>query len=453
MLWHKAQKPVLQYTEAALQIAGLFCIKLFAIVTTSLVMCRLIDGNLWLHWLLYWLLLIWYSCIVYALIALLAAWPSRPITSIDQIPGWASGVALVVIVATCVPVSHYLSRSLHHLVYGQHDDAYAIVERINKHLHADPNRDVLLPTLVGTLADTLKLPYVVIDTWPNGYHPTHAESQVRAVYGTVPDNAEIVTIPLLYHSTDLGRVQVSSRRPHERLSADDLRLLHDLARQVSITLHAAQLTADLQASRAQLVTAREEERRRIRRDLHDGLGPTLAALRLQLSALRHTVRQDLDAAEHLIDELRHDVRAATAEIRRLVYDLRPPMLDEFGLVSALRNLELTSDSLTRSVEAPEPFPPLPAALEVALYRIAAEALHNSVRHSGASHCAICLVVDATSVTLTVTDDGYGLPATYLAGVGHHSMHERAAELGGSVAIFSVPTGGTRVAASFPFKEV
>ena len=112
-----------------------------------------------------------------------------------------------------------------------------------------------------------------------------------------------------------------------------------------------------------------------------------------------------------------------------------------------------TDSLTRSVEAPEPFPPLPAALEVALYRIAAEALHNSVRHSGASHCAICLVVDATSVTLTVTDDGYGLPATYLAGVGHHSMHERAAELGGSVAIFSVPTGGTRVAASFPFKEV
>ena len=177
----------------------------------------------------------------------------------------------------------------------------------------------------------------------------------------------------------------------------------------------------------------------------------MAALRLQLSALRHTVRQNPDDAERLIDELRHDVRAATAEIRRLVYDLRPPMLDEFGLVSALRDFELTSDRLTRSVAAPEPLPLLPAALEVALYRIAAEALHNIVRHAQASHCAICLAVDAATVTLTVTDNGCGLPATYLAGVGHASMHERAAELGGSVSLFSAPTGGTVVAAIFPFK--
>jgi signal transduction histidine kinase len=127
------------------------------------------------------------------------------------------------------------------------------------------------------------------------------------------------------------------------------------------------------------------------------------------------------------------------------------MLDEFGLVSALRNLELTSDGLTRSVEAPEPLPQLPAALEVALYRIAAEALHNTMRHAQATHCALCLAVDDTTVTLTVTDNGRGLPTNYLAGVGHHSMYERAAELGGSITIRPAPTGGMCVTAIFRLK--
>ncbi|NCC36372.1 MAG: sensor histidine kinase, partial [Chloroflexia bacterium] len=227
-------------------------------------------------------------------------------------------------------------------------------------------------------------------------------------------------------------------------------LAGDLARQVGITLHAAQLSDALQASRAQLVLAREEECRRIRRDLHDSLGPTLASLRLQLSALRHRVRHDPDA-EHLIDELRADVRAATADIRRLVYNLRPPMLDEFGLVGALGHVAQTSDGLTRTLDVPETLPTLPAALEVAIYRIAAEALHNIVQHAHATHCTVKLAINEMSVTLTVIDNGCGLPATYLAGVGHHSMQERAAELSGHVAILPASSGGTCVRASFPLK--
>jgi len=270
--------------------------------------------------------------------------------------------------------------------------------------------------------------------------------RLSATVGVPPPQAERVSLPLAYRATTLGVLHVSARRPHERLSADDLRLLGDVARQVGITLHAAHLTDALQASRAHLVLAREEERRRLRRDLHDSLGPTLASLRLQLSALRATVRQRPEAAEQLIDELRTDVRVATAEIRRLVYDLRPPLLDEFGLVGALRNLDVTSTALVRRVEAPEPLPPLPAAVEVAIYRIAAEALHNISRHAHATRCAMTLAVDATAVTLIVTDNGCGLPATYLAGVGHQAMAERAAELGGSVTIRSTPEGGTCVTA-------
>ena len=139
-------------------------------------------------------------------------------------------------------------------------------------------------------------------------------------------------------------------------------------RVVGITLHASQMSAALQASREQLVMIHEEERRRIRRDLHDGLGPTLASLRMQLSAARRLVRDNPDEAEQLIDELRDDVSTATADIRRLVYELRPPMLDELGLVLAMSNFKL-GDSPTRlEVIAPEPMPRLSAAVDGARYK-------------------------------------------------------------------------------------
>jgi two-component system NarL family sensor kinase len=360
------------------------------------------------------------------------------------VPWWLNLIALLIIVPTFRPMHGLLRRSINQLVYGQHDNAYALLSKLNQSMDDSAAPDAVLPSLVATLADTLKLPYVAIET------DVMAEGSA-AIFGIAPHHAEIVSIPLAYRTLTLGMLHVSARNAHERLSPDDIRLLVDLARQVGITLHAAQLTDALQASREQLVLAREEERRRIRRDLHDGLGPTLAALRLQLSALRHTVRDNPDEAEHVIDDLRDDVRAATAEIRRLVYDLRPPMLDEFGLVGALRNFELTGDGLTRSVEVPAALPPLPAAIEVAIYRIAAEALHNIVRHAQATHCVMCLSADDTTITLTVTDNGCGLPANYLAGVGHRSMHERAAELGGSVTILPAPAGGTCVTAIFPLK--
>jgi signal transduction histidine kinase len=172
-----------------------------------------------------------------------------------------------------------------------------------------------------------------------------------------------------------------------------------------------------------------------------------------LSALRHTVRQEPAAVEPLIDELRDHVRAATAEIRRLVYDLRPPMLDEFGLVGALGNLPVPGDGLAYRVDVPKPLPLLPAAVEVALYRIAAEALHNVARHARATHCTISLAFDNAALTLAVTDNGCGLPAHYHAGVGHHAMVERAAELGGTVTILPAPAGGTCVTATFPLKVV
>ena len=217
-------------------------------------------------------------------------------------------------------------------------------------------------------------------------------------------------------------------------------------------------------SRERLVTAREEERRRLRRDLHDGLGPRLGAQMLTVGAARLLVRHDPDAADAALADLEADLEDALADIRRLVYNLRPPALDDLGLVAALREGAVGycrptagvdgGGGLRVTVEAPGRLPALPAAVEVAAYRIALEALTNVARHAGARHCAIRLALDEAggALCLEIVDDGVGLRPARHVGVGLVSMRERAAELGGVCAIAALPTGGTRVAARLPLAE-
>jgi signal transduction histidine kinase len=214
------------------------------------------------------------------------------------------------------------------------------------------------------------------------------------------------------------------------------------------------------------VSAREEERRRLRRDLHDGLGPTLAGQTLKVGAIRNLLARDPSAADRLLVELGAEIEAAIADIRHLVYALRPPALDELGLVAALRAEAMRHDieenygsgpgmdRETRprvTVEAPDPLPALPAAVEVAAYRIACEALTNAIRHSQATSCRIRLTLD-DALHVEVADDGMGLPAERRVGVGLVSMRERAEELGGACSITSELGRGVRVLATLPLEK-
>jgi signal transduction histidine kinase len=220
------------------------------------------------------------------------------------------------------------------------------------------------------------------------------------------------------------------------------------------------LSADLQRSRERLVEAREEERRRLRRDLHDGLGPQLSSQALTIDAVRALMRQDPNAAEELLLDLKADAQDAVTDIRRVVYGLRPPALDDLGLLGALREsaAQYITKGLSVSVEAPEKLPPLSAAVEVAAYRIVQEALANVVRYAEASTCTLSLAIDEASVLyLEVRDDGSGIPNTQdnssvRAGVGLASMRERASELGGSLLVEPLPEGGTRVRARLPLPK-
>jgi signal transduction histidine kinase len=377
-------------------------------------------------------------------------------------PG-VSLLATVVAALLIQPLRSRLQRGINRLMYGERDDPSAVTSRLGRRLEATLAPEAVLPIVVETIAEALKLPYAAIllkegDGFRSG-----------ASYGS--PTAEPEAVPLVYQREEIGRLIIASRAPGEGFSDADQRLLEDFARQAEVAVHAVRLTADLQRSRERLVTTREEERRRLRRDLHDGLGPTLGALTLGLDTTRLALAQEEPkAVEALLLELKSQTQEAVSDVRRLVYGLRPPALDDLGLVPAIRQqaashgllaedlpngkwarLSHSKNELIFQVEASDDLPSLPAAVEVACYRIAQEAIANAARHSGASSCHISLSVDEAdgALQLEVSDNGTGISEDRSAGVGMSSMRERAEELGGAFTIGALPEGGTRLLARLP----
>jgi signal transduction histidine kinase len=345
------------------------------------------------------------------------------------------------------PLRSRLQRGVNRLMYGERDDPYAVISRLGRRLEATLAPESVLPTVVETIGQALKLPYAAILLKdPDGY-------RTAAAYGL--PTVEPEALPLVYQREEIGRLMLSPRAPGERFSDADRSLLEDLARQAEVAVHAVRLTSDLQHSRERLVSTREEERRRLRRDLHDGLGAQLAGLNVQAGTLRRLIPRDPAAADELVVELRDELRGAIADIRRLVYGLRPPALDDLGLTEALRRLAerygSEGEQLQVLVEAPEDLPDLPAAVEVAVYRIVQEALTNVARHARARSCVVRLVVEEDAA-LEIVDDGVGIPKERGAGVGLSSMRERASELGGSCVLEPASTGGTQVLVRLPLPK-
>lgn len=363
-----------------------------------------------------------------------------------------SGNVVISLLATAAiavlfqPLRERVQRAVNRLTYGERDDPYAVIARLGQRLEATLAPDAVLPTIVETIATTLKLPYAAISVKED----SNAESIVAA-YGHATNALE--RFPLVYQHESIGQLVASRRVGDGALSHADRTLLETLANQAAVAAHAVRLTSALQHSRERLVTAREEERRRLRRDLHDGLGPALASITLKLDATRNLLPPNADASSQLLKELKTQTQSAIADIRRLVYDLRPPALDELGLVGALEEYatRARSDKLEISLNVTEPLPPLSAAVEVAAYRIATEALTNVQRHAHARHCRISLAANG-ALRLEIQDDGAGLLAGYRAGVGLTAMRERAAELGGTCMIENVASGGTRVLARLPISN-
>ena len=358
----------------------------------------------------------------------------------NSVAVWIGGIlALLGVAATVKPVLNWVQPRVHHLVYAMDDSRLEMIGQVSDSLASSSPAESMLETITQTIARTVNLPYVKLETNEGG----------MSTHGILLDGHETMRTPITYRQETVGWLDVTSRLPNVPLSNREQSLLNSLARQVGITLHAAQLSEALQSSREQLVLTREEERRRIRRDLHDGLGPSLASLRMQLGAVRRLLRTDPDAAEQLIGELQGDVKSATADIRRLVYELRPPLLDELGLVVALRNYKLGDSGLRLEVNAPSPMPNLSAAVEVAVYRIASEAIHNVIKHAGATTCVVDIEIEAGWLILKIEDNGRYFPKSQVSGVGMHAMQERAEELGGTFLIQTAKSGGACISVHLP----
>jgi signal transduction histidine kinase len=362
----------------------------------------------------------------------------------------ATSLATIGLVAVLfAPLRDRLQRGVNRLMYGERDEPYKVLSDLGASLEATLAPESVLPTVVETVARALKLPYAAITLKQDGVFVEAAR------YGKKPEGEPLI-VPLTYQQETVGQLVVSPRTPGESFTKSDVRLLGDLARHIEVAAYAVRLTADLQRSRERLVTAREEERRRLRRDLHDGVGPQLAALTLKLETARKLLSHDPQAST-LMADLSERARATVSDVRRSVHALRPPALDELGLIPALREgaAQYSQNGLRVSVEAPESLPPLSAAAEVATYHIAQEAMTNVVRHAGARNCSVRIALgeEAGTLSVEIEDDGRGIGEEHKVGVGLHSMRERAEELGGRCIISSLAGGGTLVSAELPCQMV
>jgi len=356
-------------------------------------------------------------------------WTGAP----DLTPG-ALGVIGAVLAFGFHPVMVMLRGVVDQMLFGDRPDPLQAATTVVDRIGDDP---VLA---LRAIREALVLPYACL----------RAEGQTLATSGTEVTHTR--TLPLQLGEDAVGEIVVGLRAGELTLAAADVHVLRIVAPLLAQTLRATTLARDLQESRGTAITAIEDERRRLRRDLHDGLGPPLTGVAFSADAARNHLPTDTKAADALLARLRDDTSGAIAEVRRLVEGLRPATLDELGLVAAVRQHAASLHSaegrpLTVTIDTPDALPDLSAAAEVAAYRIVVESLTNVARHATATTVEVSISADDGVLHVSVHDDGTS-SRRWKPGVGLSSMRERAEQVGGSVVAAAHRDGG-RVDAVIP----
>lgn len=367
-----------------------------------------------------------------------------------------SAIATGVVALLFHPLRERLQRSINRFLYGQRDEPFIVLNQLGAQLENTIAPDTALPMIVETIARAMRAPYAAIELTTNDKGRT-------TEYGSRTNH--LVTLPLRYQNETIGELKIARRAPNENFWPADLQLLENLARQAGAVVYAARLNAQLQQSRERIIAERENERKRLRRDLHDGLGPTLASQTLKLDAALELLHGDDAAnarARKILQELKSQTQNTVADIRRIVYELRPPALDDLGLAGALRaHLAQyhTANGFQIRFDAPDELPPLSAAVQLNAYRIVLEAVNNVVKHASAKNCIVRITCqekgssELGDLRLEIADDGIGLSENFRAGVGVTSMRERAEELGGTLHFEPNESHGTRVIATLPISQL
>jgi len=329
------------------------------------------------------------------------------------------------------------------LVYGDRRDPMRAVTRLGDRVAAAGETD-LLPAVLATVTDAVRAPGAAVLA-PDG--------SLLAAHGATPASSNAELLPLRVGGRELGVLQLAPRGVGEPYTDGDRRLLVALAPQVAVVVRALELAEALEAERDRVVAVTRLERQRLRRDLHDGLGPSLSGVSLGLQALQDArAANDQGPADQLLARIRDEVTTAVGEVRRILDDLRPAVLDSTRLPDAIRRhaAALSTGPVEVSVDAGD-LPTLPPAIETAAYRITQEALTNVVRHAGAHHAHITLDASDAALTVTVSDDGHGISSSTHRGVGLISMRQRAEGLRGRLRVDSGEQG-TTVVATLPLQD-
>ena len=356
-----------------------------------------------------------------------------------------SAIGAAVAIFAFGPLSLRIQSGVNRVLYGRRDDPYAVVAELGRQLAKSSDSATGLHLLVVALTDQLRLPYAeVLDPSMNSL----------AVSGAPERDDQPREIPLSHHGNPVGLLRIGHRRGSSGVIGSEEQLLDTLALQLGSAVHANNLVAGLREARERLVRTRHDERRRIQRDLHDGLGPQLTAVTLNLAAARnHLEVGGRAAACELLVGAREELHRAVADVRRLVYSLGDPALAALGLEVALRDqvTQLTRAAGLAVVIEIDALPELSAAVEEATYRIVSEAVTNVVRHAGAQRCLVQIRHRGDSLEAQISDDGCGIGPDAVVGVGSQSMSQRAAELGGWLVSKSGEFGGTLVSAQLPLR--
>lgn len=340
-------------------------------------------------------------------------------------------VATALVAVLAQPLHLRLQRAVNRMVHGDVRDPYTALAGLGSQLEAarDPAAvgEQVLPEVVSAVARALRVPYAALELRDGS-----VVSRGTPSTGSTGSTASTVRVPLTYAGDQVGDLVVAERSGG--FARSERRMLDHLSRQAAVAVHGLLLGRDLQRSRELLVSAREEERRRVHRELHDGVGPTLASAALQVETARALVERDPDGAAVILDRAAQRLRGAVDDVRAVVHGLRPQPLDDLGLAGALTELGARFAGPGRTVTTEvDPLPETSAAVDVAAYLVAAEALTNSVRHGSPRRVEVRLATADGGLVLRVADDGPGVPAQARPGMGLRSMKERAEELGGRLA--------------------
>ncbi len=348
-------------------------------------------------------------------------------------------IAAALVAVGLNPLRIRLQNAVDRLVYGQRSDPARALSDLG-HRVAGAAEGELVAVLLGGVQNAVRSAGVRIH---HGDGTLLGRLGDEASFHGADARASCFVAELTVGGAVVGSLEVLGRRPGERYSGQDELLLRAIVPQVAVVVRALQLTAELEREREAVAAATSQERERLRRDFHDGLGPSLTGVGLGLEALSDALESgDRATAGQITAVLRQEMQSTVTEVRRILADLGPVVLAEQGLAAAIER-RVTAAASPMPIEVRiRPLPPLPPEVEEATYLVTAEAVNNVLKHANANRASVEVGVYSGRLVARVSDDGIGFQTYEGAGIGLESMRSRAAALGGECEIATAATGTT-----------